>query len=80
MRCHTLLLSLLLDPSAAMRLAASRVAVPARAGRLTMGRKPGVSEPADISAFVAAAGESLIVLDVRNPDYTKEPGARVWPR
>ena len=39
-----------------------------------MGRKPGVMEPADLEKFVAAAGEKLIVVDVRNPDFQVEPG------
>eukprot|EP00967_Tisochrysis_lutea_P117788 scaffold190756_cov33-Tisochrysis_lutea.AAC.3 len=46
-----------------------------RTGRPIMGaRKPGVSTPEDLAAFVAAAGDKLIVLDVRNPDFEKEPG------
>ena len=32
-----------------------------------MGRKPGVSDPADLAAFVAKAGSSVIVVDARNP-------------
>ena len=39
-----------------------------------MGRKPGVMEPAELQTFVDAAGEKLIVLDVRNPDFEVEPG------
>ena len=39
-----------------------------------MGRKPGVSEPEELTAFVATAGSQLIVLDVRNPDFSLEPG------
>ena len=37
-------------------------------------RKPGVVEPAELSKFVAAAGENLVVVDVRNPDFSVEPG------
>jgi len=49
------LYSLVLLPcSAALLCGAVRGAAPARAGRLVMGRKPGVSPPEDISAFVAA--------------------------
>lgn len=39
-----------------------------------MGRKPGVSSPEELAAFVGAAGDRLIVLDVRNPDFALEPG------
>ena len=39
-----------------------------------MGRKPGVMEPEDLEKFVAAAGEKLIVVDARNPDFQVEPG------
>ena len=31
-----------------------------------MGRKPGVSEPADLAAFVAKAADKIIVVDARN--------------
>ena len=41
---------------------------------INMGRKPGVMEPADLQKFVDAAGEKLIVVDVRNPDFNVEPG------
>ena len=37
-----------------------------------MARKPGVAEPAALSAFVAAAGDKLIVLDVRNPAIVED--------
>ena len=47
---------------------------PLRTSAITMGRKPGVMEPADLQAFVDAAGEKLIVVDVRNPDFAVEPG------
>eukprot|EP00591_Stephanopyxis_turris_P011177 CAMPEP_0195518616 /NCGR_PEP_ID=MMETSP0794_2-20130614/13336_1 /TAXON_ID=515487 /ORGANISM="Stephanopyxis turris, Strain CCMP 815" /LENGTH=130 /DNA_ID=CAMNT_0040647623 /DNA_START=150 /DNA_END=542 /DNA_ORIENTATION=- len=39
-----------------------------------MARKPGVSEPSEIAAFVADAGDKLIVVDARNPDFELEPG------
>ena len=39
-----------------------------------MGRKPGVAEPSELAAFVAAAGDKLLVVDVRNPDFEVEPG------
>ena len=41
---------------------------------LAMGRKAGVSEPEELKAFVKKAGEKLLVVDVRNPDATIEPG------
>ena len=40
----------------------------------TFSRKPGVSAPDELSAFVSAAGSDLIVVDVRNPDFAAEPG------
>ena len=54
--------------SSVPRAAAFRTSV------VTMGRKPGVMEPADLAAFVESAGEKLIVVDVRNPDFSVEPG------
>ena len=46
-----------------------------RAGfAVVMGRKPGVSAPEELASFVKAAGDKLIVVDVRNPDFEKEPG------
>ena len=54
--------------SSVPRTAAFRTSV------VTMGRKPGVMEPADLAAFVESAGEKLIVVDVRNPDFSVEPG------
>jgi len=45
-----------------------------RSSPIAMGRKPGVSEPAELAEFVSAAGANLIVLDVRNPDFSLEPG------
>lgn len=41
---------------------------------VTMGRKPGVMEPEDLKKFVEAAGDKLIVVDARNPDFTVEAG------
>merc|ERR1719261_1889030 len=45
-----------------------------RASVVSMGRKPGVMEPDALQKFVADAGDSLIVVDVRNPDFSVEPG------
>jgi hypothetical protein len=80
------LYSLALLPCSAALSGVVRGAAPTRAGRLVMGRKPGVSSPEDISAFIKSAGDKLIVVDVRNPDFSKEPGARAcrafllsWP-
>jgi rhodanese-related sulfurtransferase len=36
--------------------------------------KAGVSPPEELKAFVSAAGERLLVVDVRNPDASVEPG------
>jgi len=41
---------------------------------LNMARKAGVAEPAELRDFVAAAGDKLLVIDVRNPDASMEPG------
>ena len=41
---------------------------------LNMARKAGVAEPAELHDFVAAAGDKLLVVDVRNPDASVEPG------
>lgn len=41
---------------------------------LNMARKAGVAEPAQLKEFVAAAGDKLLVVDVRNPDANQEPG------
>ena len=41
---------------------------------LSMGRKPGVMPPDELSTFVSDAGDKLIVVDVRNPDFAVEPG------
>ena len=37
-------------------------------------RKAGVASPEELRAFVARAGSELLVLDVRNPDASAEPG------
>lgn len=37
-------------------------------------RKAGVASPEELKAFVNAAGDRLVVVDVRNPDANKEPG------
>merc|ERR1719163_2225108 len=39
-----------------------------------MGRKPGVMEPDELRKFVEQAGDKLIVVDARNPDFAVEPG------
>jgi rhodanese-related sulfurtransferase len=39
-----------------------------------MSRKAGVASPEELKAFVAEAGDRLLVVDVRNPDAEKEPG------
>ena len=39
-------------------------------------RKSGVASPLELKEFVEKAGESLLVVDVRNPDASKEPGDR----
>ena len=36
--------------------------------------KAGVSSPEELKAFIAEAGEKLLVVDVRNPDASVEPG------
>ena len=37
-------------------------------------RKAGVAAPEELRAFVAKAGDRLLVVDVRNPDAAVEPG------
>eukprot|EP00591_Stephanopyxis_turris_P010847 CAMPEP_0195509406 /NCGR_PEP_ID=MMETSP0794_2-20130614/2348_1 /TAXON_ID=515487 /ORGANISM="Stephanopyxis turris, Strain CCMP 815" /LENGTH=127 /DNA_ID=CAMNT_0040636615 /DNA_START=167 /DNA_END=550 /DNA_ORIENTATION=- len=37
-------------------------------------RKAGVASPEELKAFVSAAGSRLVVVDVRNPDASVEPG------
>ena len=39
-----------------------------------MSRKAGVSSPEELRDFVAAAGDRLVVVDVRNPNPELEPG------
>ena len=39
-----------------------------------MARKAGVASPEELKAFVASAGDKLVVVDVRNPDADMEPG------
>jgi len=39
-----------------------------------MTRKAGVSSPEELRAFVDRAGDRLMVVDVRNPDASVEPG------
>ena len=45
-----------------------------RTSSIVMGRKPGVMEPPELAKFVADAGDKLIIVDVRNPDFEVEPG------
>ena len=40
-----------------------------------MPRKPGVAEPIELAAFVAAAGGKLIVVDARNPAIIEDSAA-----
>ena len=37
-------------------------------------RKAGVASPEELKAFVENAGSNLLVVDVRNPDASAEPG------
>lgn len=37
-------------------------------------RKAGVASPEELKEFVAQAGDRLVVVDVRNPDASVEPG------
>ena len=63
--------------AAALQPPVSRLAVRTaslRTTRIIMGRKPGVSSPEDLAAFVKAAGDNLIVIDTRNTDFSVEPG------
>lgn len=39
-----------------------------------MAAKAGVASPEELKDFVAAAGEKLLVVDVRHPDASVEPG------
>jgi rhodanese-related sulfurtransferase len=38
------------------------------------GKKPGVASLEELTKFVEDAGSNLLVVDVRNPDASKEPG------
>ena len=38
------------------------------------GSKPGIASVEEIQSFMKAAGDKLVVVDVRNPDATAEPG------
>jgi len=38
-----------------------------------MARKGGVAEPSEVRDFVAAAGDRLLIIDVRNSDANVEP-------
>mmetsp|Transcript_44685 Transcript_44685/g.50443 ORF Transcript_44685/g.50443 Transcript_44685/m.50443 type:complete len:195 (-) Transcript_44685:98-682(-) len=42
--------------------------------RRTMASKPGIASLEELTTFVNKAGSYLVVIDVRNPDATKEPG------
>lgn len=37
-------------------------------------RKKGVAAPSELADFVSSAGDALVVVDVRNPDFSVEPG------
>jgi rhodanese-related sulfurtransferase len=37
-------------------------------------RKAGVASPSQLKDFVSAAGSKLLIIDVRHPDATVEPG------
>ena len=39
-----------------------------------MAAKAGVASPDELKGFVAAAGDKLLVVDVRHPDSSVEPG------
>ena len=69
-----LLLALLPLATLAFQSPAQFVTAAQPRGFAIMGRKPGVSSPEELAAFVQGAGEKLIVVDVRNPDFEKEPG------
>lgn len=45
-----------------------------------MSRKAGVATPEELRAFVQQAGDTLRVIDVRNPDATVEPGDQKFRR
>lgn len=44
------------------------------AGLAGMARKAGVASPEELKSFVQKAGPKLVVVDVRNPDASVEPG------
>ena len=46
-----------------------------RVSGVAMPRKPGVSEPSELAAFVSSAGDRLIIVDVRNPDIIEDSAA-----
>ena len=46
----------------------------ATAATMSASRKPGVSPPEELAAFVSSAAADLIVVDVRNTDFAAEPG------
>ncbi|KAI2504118.1 hypothetical protein MHU86_10318 [Fragilaria crotonensis] len=37
-------------------------------------RKPGMASPSELREFIAAAGDKLVIVDVRNPNFDVEPG------
>ena len=37
-------------------------------------RKAGVASPAEMQEFITAAGDRLVIADVRNPNFDVEPG------
>jgi rhodanese-related sulfurtransferase len=41
---------------------------------MTEERKSGVASPSELREFVKAAGDKLVVIDLRNPDAAVEPG------
>jgi rhodanese-related sulfurtransferase len=52
----------------------SRTARPIALTTRFMASKAGISSPEELKAFVAEAGDRLLVVDVRNPDAVAEPG------
>eukprot|EP00634_Sargassococcus_sp_CCMP2135_P006465 CAMPEP_0198662434 /NCGR_PEP_ID=MMETSP1467-20131203/47411_1 /TAXON_ID=1462469 /ORGANISM="unid. sp., Strain CCMP2135" /LENGTH=160 /DNA_ID=CAMNT_0044398921 /DNA_START=68 /DNA_END=550 /DNA_ORIENTATION=- len=59
-------------------LSGTRAFQPAALARTTRtlieARKEGVAAPEELKEFVAAAGDRILVVDVRNPDAAVEPG------
>lgn len=43
--------------------------------RMASQRKPGVSSPSEIAAFITRAGRNLVIVDARQPDVAAEPSA-----